>query len=241
MSAEKAKRVLLITGSDVPRYQRQLVPTSFYTLLEEPSDVVWDHAATADAALVEGACSEYDVLVFFCYFTALPEPAVEHLRSFIRAGKGILVVHSGLASFHETEMWAREVVGVRYRHASAPGRQKTVSTMDVSLTIRPTADHPICQGIEPFQLVDEVYKGLETVSLMTPLFETDHPLSDGPVVWIGPNTQTRVVVLEPGHTGQPFKHPTYREIFLRALRWVAERTDQNHTGPASGRDAIADS
>lgn len=225
MSAEKAKRVLMITGSDVPKYQLQLVPTSFYTVLEEPDDVVWDHAVTAEAALAEGACSGYDVLVFFCFFKALSESAVEHLRSFIRAGKGILVVHSGLASFYETEMWAREVVGVRYRHATAPSKQKTVSTLDVSLTIRPAADHPICRGIEPFQLVDEAYQGLETVSPMTPLFETDHPLSDGPVVWIGPNTQACVVVLEPGHTGEPFKHPTYREVLLRALRWAAERTE----------------
>lgn len=225
MTAVKAKRVLLITGSDVLKYQLLLVPTSFYTVLEEPDDVVWDHAVTAEAALAEGACSEYDVLVFFCFFKTLSEPAVGHLRSFIRAGKGILVVHSGLASFYETEMWAREVVGVRYQQVNASGKQKTVSTLDVSLTIRPAADHPICQGIEPFQLVDEAYKGLETVSPLTPLFETDHPLSDGPVVWIGPNTQTRVVVLEPGHTGEPFRHPTYREVLLRALRWAAERTD----------------
>ena len=225
MFAEKAKRVLLVTGSDVPKYQLQLVPTSFYTVLEEPDDVVWDHAVTAEAALAEGVCSEYDVLLFFCFFKALSESAVEHLSSFIRVGKGILVVHSGLASFYETEMWARDVVGVRYRHTAATGKQKTVSTLDASLTIRPVADHPICRGIEPFHLVDEVYKGLETVSPMAPLFETDHPLSDGPVVWIGPDTQTRIVVLEPGHAGEPFKHPTYREIILRSLRWVAERTE----------------
>jgi type 1 glutamine amidotransferase len=222
MSSKEAKRVLLITGSDIPKYQLQLVPTAFYTVLEEPNDVVWDHAVTAEAALAGNACREYDALVFFCFFKSLSETAVEHLRSFVRDGRGILVVHSALASFPETEMWAREIVGVRYHHDDAPGRQKTISTLDVAQTIRPVGNHPICEGFLPFELVDEAYKGLEAVSPVTPLFETDHPSSDGAVVWIGPSTKSRTVVLEPGHTAEPFQNPAYREILDRCLHWVAQ-------------------
>ncbi len=221
MSASSSKRILLITGSDVLKYQLHLVPTRFYTLLEEANDVVWDHAVTAEAALAENACGEYDALVFFCFFRSLSEAAIGHLRAFMQAGKGILVVHSGLASFMETDMWAREVVGVRYHHAETADRPKTVSTLDVELALRSVGEHPISRGLAPFDLVDEAYKGLEVVSTTTPLFETDHPASDGPVAWIGPSTTCRTVVLEPGHTAEPFSNPTYREVVHRSLNWVA--------------------
>ena len=132
MTTSNVRRILLITGSDVLKYQLHLVPTRFYTLLEEANDVVWDHAVTAEAALAENACREYDALVFFCFFKALSEPAVVHLRAFMEAGKGILVVHSGLASFMETDVWAREIVGVRYHHAETADQPRTVSTLDAA-------------------------------------------------------------------------------------------------------------
>ena len=126
------------------------------------------------------------------------------------------------------------LVGVRYHHAEAPGRPKTISTLDVTLTIRPVTDHPICEGIDAFDLVDEAYRGLETVSPITPLFETDHPASDGPVAWIGPRTKNRTVVLEPGHTAGAFRHPTYCEVIRRSLAWVV-RADGSPAGHASRR------
>jgi len=221
MTASNVKRFLLITGSNVLKYQLHLVPTRFYTLLEEASDVVWDHAVTAEAALAENPRREYDALVFFCFFETLSEVAINHLRAFMEAGKGILVVHSGLASFMETDMWAREVVGVRYHHAATADKQKTVSTLDVEMIIRPAGEHPINRGLTEFELVDEAYKGLEIVSPTTPLFETDHPASDGPVAWTGPSPTCRTVVLEPGHTAETFSNPTYREIVHRSLAWVA--------------------
>ena len=223
MQRQQDARVLLVSGSDVPKYQLGLVPTSFYTVLEEASHVAWDHAVTAESALAGGASCGYDALVFFCFFRRLSSDAEKHLRAFLEAGKGIVVVHSGLASFYDTEMWAREIVGVRYRHEDTPSRPKTVSTVGVNLPIRPTAEHPLTVGIEPFELVDEAYKGLDPAGTITPLFETDSKLSDGPVAWLGPSSSARIVVLEPGHTGEPFKHPTYREVLQRAFRWAAGR------------------
>jgi len=220
MSEIQGKRVLLVTGSDVLKYQLHLVPTLFYRLLEEADGIAWDHAVTAEAALAENACAGYDALVFFCFFQSLSGPAVKHLRAFVDSGKGLLIVHSGLASFPKSEIWAREIVGVRYRHAETEEGPKTVSTLDVKLAIRPAAEHPINEGVEAFELVDEAYRGLEAVAPTTPVFETDHPASDGPVAWIGPSAVNRTVVLVPGHTAGPFSNPVYREVVQRSLAWV---------------------
>ena len=212
MTVPNSKRLPLVTGSAVLKYQLHLVPTSSYTLLEDAADVAWEHAVTAEVALTENACRGYDAPVFFCFFQELSEMAIDHLRAFMQAGKGILVVHSGPAPLVETDTWPRDVVGVRYHHGETADHPKTGSFPEVKQTMRPSGEHPVNCGLAPFELGDEAHKGLEFLSPITMLIETDYPASDGAIAWIGPSTDCRTVVLEPGHTEEPFLNQTHREI-----------------------------
>ena len=53
--------------------------------------------------------------------------------------------------------------------------------------------------------------------------ETDHPQNDRPVVYIGPNPQTRAVYIQLGHSESTFRNPGYRRLVHNAILWGAGR------------------
>ena len=55
------------------------------------------------------------------------------------------------------------------------------------------------------------------------LMETDHPLNDRPVVYLGPNADWRVVYVQFGHGSHAHYHPGVRRLLHNAILWGAGR------------------
>jgi hypothetical protein len=92
-------------------------------------------------------------------------------------------------------------------------RSSEVNIKDIKLSFEAVADHPITKAVGNFALVDEAYNGLAISSNVQILYRTDHPDSDGPIVWIGPHRKSRVVVIQPGHFASTYLKQEQKEHY----------------------------
>ncbi|MDX2151625.1 MAG: ThuA domain-containing protein [Bryobacteraceae bacterium] len=156
-----------------------------------------------------------DVLLLYDSVQTVPEKQKQNLVNFLEAGKGVVILHHALVDFADWEWWWKEVMGGLY------DLKVSKYLHDVDMTVTPKGSHPIVAGLKPFQIHDETYKYLRIGADNQVLLTTDHPTSDGPVAWISPYRQSRVVVIQLGHGREAHEHPVLREIVKRAILWSA--------------------
>jgi type 1 glutamine amidotransferase len=216
-------RVLLITGGTPIRYHKDLVPTSLYSIFGEQNNFVWDHVSLDEAAFEKDVRDSYDVIVFFHRCDSLSKIAEKHLKAFVESGKGLVLLHSALSSYNEWDWWWREVVGGKYQMKVSKSSPKSGYKQNIKLSFEAVADHPITKAVGNFALVDEAYNGLSISSDVQILYRTDHPDSDGPIVWIGPHRKSRVVVIQPGHFASTYLHSGFRSLLYNSILWAGDR------------------
>jgi type 1 glutamine amidotransferase len=211
-----ALRLLVVTGGHD-------YDTSFYTLFEGYQDLTWAHAPSSKAAFKNDIRKSCDVLVLYDMSADLDETGRKHLREFVEAGKGIVVLHHAIADFPAWEWWSNEVVGGKYLQKPERGLPGSTYRHDEELFVRPAGSHPITNPIGPMHIRDETYKGMWISPAVKVLLTTDNPASDGPVAWISPYPKSRVVYVQLGHDAQAHRHPSYRALVRNAVLWSAGR------------------
>lgn len=216
-------RVLIVTGGPTLQHHTRLIPTSFYTLFEGYDDIVWDHAVSDEAAFASDFRENYDVLVIFCWNDSLSMVARKNLQDFVESGKGVVVMHSALASYNGWKWWWHDVIGGKYQYVTEDidGIPKSDYKLDEHIVARVAADHPITSAVGAFELHDEeTYKGLWISPQAEILYQTDNPTSDGPIAWIGPCSKSRVVVIQPGHGPAAHRNAGYGALVYHSIVWA---------------------
>lgn len=212
-AAEKpALRVLVATGGHA-------YPPAFYTLFEGYDDLRWSHATT-QAQAFNRKLQDYDVLVLHDMHETIGEAEQKHLRAFVESGKGVVSIHHSIVDYTSWPWWHEEVIGGKY------DRKKSQFKEGVDVVARPAkgmAAHPVIAKIGPLTVHDEVYKGMWHSPKIKVLMETDHPLNDRPVVYIGPHEKARAVYIQFGHGEETFRNPAYRRLVRQAIVWAASR------------------
>jgi type 1 glutamine amidotransferase len=198
-------------------------PTRFYDLLESDPGTAWSHVTT-EAELTREALDQHDVLVLY-YLSRDARPSrelEERLRRFLESGRGLVVVHSALGSWNGWPWW-REVVGGAYRMEAGGDGPASQAEVEQRIAARVRGDHPVTRGVDAFTFLDETYRDLSLSRSNQVLVATDHPASDGPLVWVSAYRPARVVVIQPGHARPVMDHPSYRRLVRQAIRWAARR------------------
>jgi len=216
-----AVRLLVVTGAH--RY-----PMSFYTLFEGRRDIRWEHATSTSEAFRPKMAERYDVLLLHDMHQQIGEAERENLRAFLESGRGVVSLHHAIASYPDWRWWREEALGGFYFIKPADGHRASEYKEGVDFLVKPVAAmarHPVLRGVPPLPLHDEVYRYMWHSERITVLMETDHPLNDRPVVYIGPHPKARVVYIQPGHTDATMRHPGFRRLVHNAILWSARRTD----------------
>lgn len=177
-----------------------------------------------------------------------PSPEVQQgVADLIAAGVGIVATHHALAGWPTWDGWA-DVLGGRFLYA--PGRLRGADVpasgyrMD-TYRVHPVAGHPVTDGVEPFELTDELYLCPVFESAVVPLLTTDADLSPASMIdtyrevrhgervaappqpasrllgWAHEPANSRIVYLLPGHTVATMQHRAYRRVLTNALAWVS--------------------
>ncbi len=136
-------------------------------------------------------------------------PEVEAaFAAYVRAGRGLLVVHSGTATYTDTPTLRALMGGVFERHPE-----------QCPVTVTPHAGHPLCQGVEPFTLKDEHYHMIVDDPTVDVFLTTTSEHGDQPGGWTRTEGKGRVCVLTPGHTVEVWQHPSFQTLLRNTLAW----------------------
>jgi type 1 glutamine amidotransferase len=207
-------RVLVITGGHA-------YPTSFYTVFEQPG-IAWDHAVSSEEAYKSDIRERYDVLVLHDMPKTLGETGRQNLRAFAEAGKGIVVLHHAIVSYPDWD-WYRDLIGARYLEQPQAGQPASTYHHDEQMRIAIARMHPVTEGLAPFTVLDETYRGMWLAPTNTVLLTTDNPAGDPPVAWVSAYARSRVVTIQLGHGPESHRDTSYRQLVLNAIRWTGGR------------------
>lgn len=162
-----------------------------------------------------------DVLVLYDMLRETPPEKQKSLRDFVESGKGVVALHHAICGRVDWPWWYEEVVGGRWLFEPANGMPVSSYKHDEEISVKPVGEHPITKGVGAFRIFDETYKGLWISPKVKVLLETDHPLSDKAVAWIGPYEKARVVYIQLGHDRNANLNPNYQRLVRNAIRWAA--------------------
>ena len=162
-----------------------------------------------------------DVLVLYDMADMDGETERRHLREFLEAGKGMVVLHHAVIDNQHWPWWYEEVIGGRYLLAPEGNQRASTYQHDVPMTVRPTDKHPITEGLGGFSIVDEVYNFMWRSPKTRVLLEADQPEGEKAVAWIGPWEKSRVVVIQLGHGQEAHENASYRKLVRNAIVWAA--------------------
>jgi len=218
-NAEAPIRVLVVTGSHPfdPR---------LYATIEGHEDIVWDKKTQLPnpcRAFDPGFAEGYDVIVLYDFEQEITEEQKQSFLDAFRDGRGLLVWHHALCS-HANWPAYRELTGGQFLFAPVEGIPASSFTGNVKMHYEPAGSgHPIAQGLEPFEAVEEPYKDVWQAEGCTPLLASPNPESDRVVAWAKEDRKSRVVCAVPGHGGEIFVMPEFKRFMAQSIRWLAKR------------------
>lgn len=168
-----------------------------------------------------GKCrNDYDVALFYNMNmekaeSPLAQQMEEALEEFSQKGKGICILHHALIAFPENPLYA-SATGLTNRSLDYFVDQR----LQVEIA---NPKHPICQGLDPFEIVDETYVMEDARSEQGNeiLFTTNYPKSMHTLGWARQLNNSRVFCLQCGHDNQVWSVPGFKELLGRGLRWLA--------------------
>jgi uncharacterized protein len=180
--------------------------------LERGIDVVddvagWDLAQLARYPTV--LLTKSNVLSASSLAPWLTNESATGFQQYVRAGHGLVVVHSGIASY-------REIAPMR----ALAGGCFTQHPPPCEVRLAPMANHPLAAGVEEFAVFDEHYF-VEQDDPAVEVFLQAHSVHGvQPAGWTRTEGQGRICVLTPGHFPAVWQHPAFRRLLANAVKWA---------------------
>lgn len=174
----------------------------------------------------------FDVLVIYngVYYagddqkqkTPTPEYIPGSISQFVQNGGGLIVVHSGMASFSDWKEYIDLIGGIWVWGTSTHDAYGLLKSNVV-------AEHPIVAGLpKTFEFQDEFYHTLKIQPAVKVLIESTHEKKGQtvtePLAWVSKDTpQERVAVILHGHDMGSWGTPTMQQLMRQAIEWAAKR------------------
>jgi type 1 glutamine amidotransferase len=228
-AAEAAKpftgkiRVLIVTGGHDFEHEQ------FFKVFSDNPEITFKAAEHPNAhrELEAGSAANYDALVAYDMHQAISEQAKADLLTWLKQGKGLVVLHHAMASYQKWPEYAK-IIGAHYylEKTSVDGVEKARSIYQHDLhfpvhIVDP--NHPVTRGVPDFEIHDETYNLFDVASDVHPLLTTSDPHSNKVIGWAKTYGPARVVCLQSGHDHFAYENPNYQRIVRQAIRWAAQR------------------
>lgn len=169
------------------------------------------------------AREQYDVLCF--YHMPSGEPSMEApgwqgrirsaMESIGESNQGIVALHHGILAWMEWPHWG-EIVGMSDRTFENYHHDENMH-IDIA-----DGSHPITQGLEAWDIIDETYEMPEPDAADNHMLLTvDHPKSMKAVAWVRTHGNARVFCYQLGHDHQAWENEGFKTVLARGIRWSA--------------------
>jgi type 1 glutamine amidotransferase len=175
---------------------------------------------TEDSDTVVRELPRVDVLLMSCNKGGFDTEAFRNaVRNFVKAGKGVVFLHSGtFYSWKWDEMYTNYVGGGAHGHDGPAEFTETV-----------LKDHPVVKGVpKTFKITDELYHivPIPGGSPMEVLIEAKNSGGEVfPSVWIThfPGSDARIVCDALGHDNFPRTTPEFTTLLINAVKWAGRQ------------------
>lgn len=163
-------------------------------------------------ALSAARLEPYDAVLLYANIDVLPPQAEEALLSYVASGRGFVPVHCASFCFRNSEPFV-ELVGAQFqRHGTGTFRTRFV------------ADHPILEGLQPFESWDETYvhsRHGEERTILSVREDDTVPGGAEPWTWIRRHGDGRIFYTAWGHDQRTWRNPGFHDLLERGIRWAA--------------------
>lgn len=170
-------------------------------------EVPWNDFAEFDAIVLykEGRYSHHDSDARW-----LSLEQEQQLVNFTRDGGTFIGLHSGVCSYAVGGPM-REMMRGHFVHHPP----------ELTYKVLPKQGHPFCQGIEPFELFDEMYV-TDVVAEQTDVFLESEALEHGRLIsgWTHQYGAGRFIGLTPGHNVNVMTHPMMAALLKNILNAI---------------------
>jgi quinoprotein glucose dehydrogenase len=212
---------LILTGHHHPAHDWKATTEALTTVLGRDPRMrvtIWEDPER----LAREPLHDFDLLIQnYCNWErpGLSDTAKANLLNFVRGGKGFLAVHFANGAFLDWPDYRRLVRRVWLDNLSG---HDAFGPFQVQVR-RP--DHPITQGLEPFDTIDELYFGQQGDLPIEPLVTARSKVTgrDEPMAWAFDEGRGRVFQTVLGHDARSILTDGTATLIRRAAAWVARR------------------
>jgi type 1 glutamine amidotransferase len=229
--AEKSIRTLILTGHDGPFHDWRATSKALKDVLQQDSRfsvrVVTDpeHLATADLLAYDLVVQNY----VNWQKPGLSDKAKANLLSYLRAGRGLAVIHFANGAFHfslpgaKASDWPeyRKIVRRVWDHTGKSGHDR-YGDFRVQIT---SAKHSITEGMKDFDTTDELYYRQAGDQPITPLVtaRSKDTGKDEPLAWAYSYDKARIFQTLLGHSEKSIRGAGPALLLRRGCVWAAGR------------------
>ena len=179
-----------------------------------------------DAEFLEDISSwDYDVVVLYNMSKKITDKRKQNFLKLLDKGVGIVVLHHAVANFPDWPEYA-DIIGAHYYLDDTPPHGRSQYKHDVTIPVAiANPDHPVTRGVQPFELVDEVYSNYDFLPGSEVLLTTTQPDSAKVLAHAKTTKNSRLVYIQLGHGPQAFSDKNYLQLLHNAILWTAKQTN----------------
>ncbi|RPI73659.1 MAG: ThuA domain-containing protein, partial [Planctomycetaceae bacterium] len=230
---DRPLRVLIFAGNQAHEWHNWKKTTPAIKSLLEKDGRITVEVSTDIEDLSKKNLRDYQVIVQNYVNWQDPTKLSDASRSafvrFLEDGGGLILVHFSNGAWHfslpkaEAAEWPeyRKVVRRMWNHKGQSGHDAFGR-----FTVVPTElSHPITAGLNPFEVIDELYFRQEGDLPIEPLIQAHSKVTDAdePLAWTYTYGKGRVFQTLLGHSEQTYSTYEAREMLRRAVAWAAGR------------------
>jgi len=220
---QKKINVLVISGGHGFKHQ------PFYDVFDSIPSITYDTLVQpqANALIASPEVNRYDVLVFYDLVDSITPAQQESYIRLLKKGASMIFLHHSLVSYQNWSEFIKIVGGQYHTHPVVVNGDtlKTSYEHGVNIPVKvENKKHPVTKGLQDFDIVDEVYGGVEILPQVKPLLSTTHPKSMRYLAWVNHYGNSDVICIQLGHGPSGYSNPNFRKLIRQAIEWSAKQS-----------------
>lgn len=157
--------------------------------------------------------AKYDALLIYANHTTITPDQEKALLDFVNSGKGFLPIHCASYCFQNSPAYIALVGAQFLKHGTGEFTAAIVQP-----------NHPVLDGIQPFQVWDETYVHTKINPDKTVLMERVDDSGREPWTWVREQGKGRVFYTAYGHDERVWGHPMFQRLVRNGILWAVGPT-----------------
>jgi type 1 glutamine amidotransferase len=195
----------------------------FIEMFQSMEGIRAEFALKPDAWKMLDEGQTFQVIVFYdMWMEPITTAEKETFLGEFEKGTGVVFMHHSLASHPQWPEYTR-LIGGKYHHPNHTPDSSRRSDFKHDIVLQVSVvdkNHPVTEGLEDFEILDEGYSNTTLLPGVDKLLETSHPDCDPCIGWTHEVRNSKVVYLMGGHDKHAYENPSFRRLVLNAVHYT---------------------